>query len=170
MTNANAKPDAISVRANFPPETLAETLDSLRAEFQGVIAAKRKNLDRTRARFDNSTATGLLDAVGSFGSDLAKAVAIIGVWDVFEAAYLPDDATGATWATLSDLADRLMGRLLADAADPNGSSDLIRASIEASKAAGRAAALRDVQELISFAEGKVAAAAPDAAEARAAIA
>ena len=147
------------------PATLAEVLDSKRSEFQGTVAYKRRDLAKLEVKFNSPNAAGLLYAIEAYGGELAKHQAIVEVWAVFEAAYLPDDATGATWVTLSNLANRMIMRLLSDAAGPTGCSDLIRAGVEVQKAAGRAAAIREIRSLIDFVEAKIAHAAPDAAPA-----
>ena len=154
-----AKPTPASAPAR--QSTLAEVLDTMRSEFQGMLAYKRQGLARTRAKFDNYATTDLLYAIETYAGELAKHGSIINVWAAFEAAYLPDDATGATWKTLGNLANKMVIRLLSDAANPSGDSDPIRAGIEAQKAAGRAGAMREVRQLIDFAEGKIAHSAPN---------
>ena len=138
------------------PATLAEALDSLRSVFEADAKYKRKALAETRANFDRRAEADILDAIETYAAPLAGHRAIVEVWDAVEAAYDPTDETGATWRAIGELADRMILRLLSDAAHPCGSSSPIRNALEARKAAGRAEAVREVRDLAAFAAEKLA--------------
>ena len=142
--------------------TLAEVLACLRDSFLDTAAYQRTARDRTRAQFDDRAATDLVYAIELYAGPLAKHEERIKVWAAFEAAYLPGDTTGATWAKMGLLANHMISRLLSDAGSPESRSDAIHASIEAQKVAGWAAALREVRDTIFIAEAKIAHAVTDA--------
>ena len=164
-TTITAKKTAakIAAAAAAAPDrfTLAEALGGLREYFQGSAAYPRKGMARTRAQFDCSAATDLVYAAEMYLGSLAKDQAIVEVWAAFEVAYQFADETGATWATMGNLLNQMIVRQLFDAGSPGGCSDPIRSGIEGYKTAGRATALREIRDLIAYAEDKIAHSIPE---------
>ena len=162
--NATAKKTAAKTPPPAAPArraTLAEALASLRDNFQGTLGYKHKALARTRAQYDNFASTDPVYAAEMYLGSLAKDEAIVKIWSIFETAYQFADETGATWATMGNLLNQMIVRQLFDAGSPNGCSDLIRSGIEIQRAAGRASALREIRDLITYAEEKIAHAIPE---------
>ena len=158
MTTA-AKNTAPAPDADRP--TLAEVLKGFRSDFLETVAYHRGCMVQTRAQFDDLAATDLLRAIATYAELLAKHEARIKILVKLEFAYCPADETGATWVALGKMVDQMSIRLIREASEPAGYVDLIHTGIDASKAAGRADAIREISAMIANALDKIADAAPD---------